>query len=494
MTASAEHTVALNPVLPGFYPDPSVCRVGERYYLANSTFEYLPGIPIHESTDLRSWHPIGAAVLSPEEYDLAKAADSGGIYAPTLRHHDGRFYIVSTQVNRRGATQFIISATDAAGPWSAPVWVEHADGFDPSLFFHDGRAYWCAARIVDPDGGRTAIWVREFDLRTNRLVGEEATIWTGALRDAVWSEGPHLYEREGWFYLLTAEGGTYRDHAITVARSRRITGPFENCPRNPILTHRHLGIGYPVQNVGHADLVQRTDGTWAAVLLAVRSDDGRHILGRETFVADIVWEDDWPVVNPGHGVLTGVGDRPSSWELAPARIGDALSVRGGTRFAEETERGVVLSGTRAGDAHHLHAALFHRLTHRSARMSVIFDEFGPGAALGLALRQSDAHSIRLEVHAGAARVLERRKSVDVEHDRWTLGDRPLSISADIDGSTVRFSIGDRTSRAVPTEVLSSEVAGGFVGTVWGPYVSGADATARVARIGYEGACTPPPVR
>nr|WP_277348502.1 glycoside hydrolase family 43 protein [Planctomonas sp. JC2975] len=476
--------------MPGFHPDPTLCRVGDRYYLANSTFEYVPGIPIHESTDLRTWRPIGSAILRPEEFDLADARDSGGIYAPTLRFHDGRFYLVAAQVDRAGDTQFVMSARHPAGPWSAPVWVADADGFDPSLFFHAGRAYWCAARILDAEAGRTAIWVREFDLETGRLVGHESVIWTGALRNAVWSEGPHLYEHDGWFYLLTAEGGTYRDHSVVVARSRSITGPYEQHLRNPLFTHRHLGRGYPVQNVGHADLVERPDGTWVAVLLAVRSDDGRHILGRETFVAEVTWEDGWPVINGETGVLTDVGDRPVEWNQNPARIGSALTVRRAADFAEETAEGVVLTDpARATDRHDTApAALFHRLQHRAARMSVSFDDIAAGAAVGLMLRQSDAHSIRIEVHGDVVRIIERRGGVDTVRDRWAREARhPLAIDAELRDSAVRFHVDGRTSAGLDTAALSSEVAGGFVGTMWGPFVvrgTALRAQARVRSLGY----------
>ncbi|WP_308466131.1 glycoside hydrolase family 43 protein [Rathayibacter soli] len=486
MPPSAQRKTELpNPVLPGFYPDPSLCRVGEHYYLANSTFEYLPGIPIHESTDLRTWRSLGAAITRPEKFDLGNARDSGGIYAPTIRYHDGRFYVVGSQVDHRPETQFIISAADPAGPWTSPIWVADADGFDPSVFFHDGTAYWCAARILDPGQyeGQTAIWVREIDMATGLFTGPETVVWGGALRGDTWSEGPHIFEREGWFYLLTAEGGTYRDHAVMIARSRSVTGPYENCPRNPIISHRHLGDRHPVQNVGHADFVQRTDGSWAAALLGVRTENGRHILGRETFVADVVWEHGWPVVNPGVGMLTAVGERTCAWELEPARVAGALSVRGDARFAAETTTGVVLS---ASANRGRPSALFYRLAHHRAQLLVTFDAVEPGAAVGLALRQSDSYSIRLEIDGRRVGIIERAADVDIERDHWTLSDdAPLEIVAETTASSVCFRVGERCSSAVDASVLSSETAGGFVGTVWGPYVAGAaGAQARLRRIAY----------
>ncbi|WP_243064307.1 glycoside hydrolase family 43 protein [Humibacter sp. RRB41] len=488
---NAPGRVPINPILPGFYPDPSICRVGDRYLLANSTFEYLPGIPLHESTDLIHWHPIGSAVTRPEAFGLETARDSGGLYAPTIRFHDGVYYLVGSQVDRGPDAQFILTASDPSGPWSDPVWVRGAEGFDPSIFFHGDAVYWCAARPAEPAEleGQTEIWVHEVDVATGRLLGDETVVWRGAARDAVWSEGPHLFERDGWFYLLTAEGGTYRDHAVVIARSRSVSGPYEGCPRNPILTHRHLGGTYPVQNVGHADLVERQDGTWAAVVLGVRVDGGRHILGRETFLAEVTWEDGWPVVNPGEGVLRDVGDRADVWAQHPPRADGALTVRGAADFAKETADGVVLTTpVSASGTPRRPSGLFHRLTHRAARMRVDFAEISPGAIAGLALRQSDTYSIRAEVDDGSVRVIERVAGVDTEHDSWTVDDaKTLSVVAELDPAQVRFRLGSRSSVPIDTAVLSSEVAGGFVGTVWGPFVAGAAGSrACVTGVGYRG--------
>ena len=488
MTASER--LAFNPVLPGFSPDPSICRVGDRYLVANSTFEYLPGVPIHESTDLIHWRAIGSAVTRPEAFGLETAGDSRGIYAPTIRFHDGVYYLVASQVDHEPDPQFILTASDPAGPWSEPVWVHGAAGFDPSVLFTDDTAYWCAARPARPAQfeGQTEIWVSEIDPATGTLLGEETVVWRGAAHGAVWSEGPHLFQRDGWFYLVTAEGGTFRDHAVVIARSHSVTGPYEGCPRNPILTHRHLGAAHPVQNVGHADFVQRQDGTWAAVVLGVRVHDDRHVLGRETFLADVVWEDDWPVVNPGVGMLVGVADRADAWAQQPARLAGALTVRGTPDFARQTVEGVVLTAREAvQDGPSMPSALFHRLTHDTARLAVTFGEIAEGAAAGLILRQSDAYSIRLEVHGESARVIERTGGVDAVRDGWTVDEvRGEALVADLEPSTVRFRIGDRRSCEVGTDVLSSEVAGGFVGTMWGPFVEGARAIAEVTRVEFRG--------
>ncbi|WP_263118518.1 glycoside hydrolase family 43 protein [Cellulomonas fimi] len=287
-----------NPVLAGCYPDPSVCRVGEWFYVVNSTFEYLPGLPVHRSRDLVHWEPVGHAVT--DRLDLAGVGSSRGLYAPTLRHHDGRFWLVCTAVDAGG--HFLLTAEDAAGPWSAPMWLA-GEGIDPSLFVDDdGRVWFHATRpAADPEwDGQTEIWLRE--LVDGALVGPEHVLWTGAVRGAVWSEGPHLYRIDGQYYLLTAEGGTEFHHAVVVARADRVTGPYLGDPANPVLTHRHLGRDVDVAAVGHADLVQAVDGSWWALLLGVRPYGGfHHNLGRETFLVPVTWQDGWPVFAPGEG-------------------------------------------------------------------------------------------------------------------------------------------------------------------------------------------------
>jgi len=299
-------TVFRNPVLPGCYPDPSICRAGDDYYLVNSTFEYFPGLPVFHSRDLIHWRQIGHVLSRPSQLPLQGVRCSGGLYAPTIRFWRGTFYVVCTLVDGKTRSgNFIVTASDPAGPWSEPIWLENAPGYDPSLFFdEDGRAWYTGNRLVTPANyeGHTEIWLQELDLSTMRLVGEPHVIWDGALKGAIWSESPHLYKVGGQYYLLTAEGGTAHHHAVSVARSDSITGPYQGNPGNPILTHRHLGLDYPIVGAGHADLVETRNGEWWMVLLAMRPYGGYfYNLGRETFLVPVRWEDGWPVVSPGSG-------------------------------------------------------------------------------------------------------------------------------------------------------------------------------------------------
>ena len=279
-----------NPVLPGFQPDPSICRVGDDYYLATSSFELFPGLPIHHSRDLVNWRLIGHALDRPIQIDLSRTLSSKGIFAPTLRHHNGRFYLICTDVG--GVENFILHATNPAGPWSDPVPVA-IDGIDPSLCFHEGRVYLTTSA---PD--QRGVMGAEINPDTGRLLTEPALWWRGT--GGKYPEGPHLYHRDGWFYLLISEGGTEFGHMITVARSRRAEGPYEPAPHNPILTHRSLD--HPLQSTGHGDLVQARDGSWWMVFLAARhvGYPPMHHLGRETCLAPVDWpEGGWPnVVTP----------------------------------------------------------------------------------------------------------------------------------------------------------------------------------------------------
>lgn len=297
---------AINPIIPGFYPDPSICGVGDDYYLVNSTFSYFPGIPIMHSKDLVHWEQIGNVMDRRSQIPLEGGGHSQGIFAPAIRYHDGIFYVICT--NETNGGNFIVTAKDPAGPWSEPAYLEGADGIDPTIFFDDdGKVYYIGTHPITEGrqyDGECHIWIQELDLEAMRLIGKSKDVWSGSMRFVHWPEGPHLYKKDGYYYMMLAEGGTDRNHSVTMCRSRSIWGPYENHFCNPILTHRHLGKDYPVQCVGHGDLVETPSGEWYMVMLGMRPIDGCTTLGRETFLARVVWENGWPVVNPGIGRLT----------------------------------------------------------------------------------------------------------------------------------------------------------------------------------------------
>ena len=314
---------AKNPILSGFYPDPSICRAGEDYYIVNSSFVYAPGVPIFHSRDLAHWEQIGNILDRPEQLPVKGSEISQGIYAPTIRFHDGLFYMITTNVSYGG--NFIVTAKDPAGPWSDPYYLgEDAPGIDPSLFFDDdGKCYYCGTR-PNPEGvrynGDWEIWVQELDLRQMKLVGESMAIWKGAVKGVIWPEGPHLYKIDGYYYLMHAEGGTGPEHSISIARSKKLFQWFEGCPRNPIFTHRNLGKNYPVIYAGHGDLVEDGKGNWYVVMLASRPCEGHSSMGRETFLAKVTWENRWPVIAEGVGHLEDTLELPTKEYRFPEEV------------------------------------------------------------------------------------------------------------------------------------------------------------------------------
>lgn len=293
-----------NPILAGFHPDPSVTRVGDRYYLVNSTFSYFPGIPVFESADLVHWRQIGNVIDRTSELNFDGLGVSRGIFAPSIRFHAGVFYVAATAVDAGG--NFLSVARNPAGPWSDPIWLPQLDGIDPSLFFDDDdRAY--LLNNGPPPGkaryeGHRAIWMQQIDLATRRLIGPRRVLINGGVHPRthpVWIEGPHLYQRAGWYYLMCAEGGTSTQHSEVILRSRTVWGPFRAYRANPILTQRDLSAGRvnPIADVGHADLVVGPDERWWAVFLGVRPYQHVHFnTGRETFLLPVTWRHGWPII------------------------------------------------------------------------------------------------------------------------------------------------------------------------------------------------------
>jgi alpha-N-arabinofuranosidase len=409
-------TLVRNPILPGCHPDPSICRVGDEYFLVTSSFEYLPGLPIHRSTDLVHWELIGHAIDRPGMLDMTGMASSSGLYAPTLRHHDGVFWLICTLVDQNDPARggnFVITATDPAGPWSDPVQLG-TDGIDPSIFFDDdGRAWVQGTRLArNPQWhDQTEIWLREFDTAALTLIGPEYVIWRGAVIGAVWSEGPHLYKVDGRYLLVTAEGGTSMDHAVMVARADSVTGPYVGDRANPVLSHRQLGRTADVVAVGHADLVEAVDGTWWAVLLGMRPYGGLHAnLGRETFLAPVEWEDGWPVFAPREGRVpdevevpfaAGARQEPSTtiapgdgrWTSVRALPGEVADAVGGGWLLPLRPEGPT-------DPQPF-AFLGVRQQHTDLDFTLrLSGRLVPGEEAGLLIRQSERDHVRLAVLGG----------------------------------------------------------------------------------------------
>lgn len=308
-----------NPILPGFHPDPSICRVDGEYFIATSTFEWFPGVRLHRSRDLVHWKPCGHALTRPAQVELRGNEDSGGVWAPCLTHADGRFWLIYSNVRAwerltKDVKNYLVTAPSIEGPWSDPVFLNGL-GFDPSLFHDDDGRKWLvqmqwnhrAAAVPELFDG---IVLQEFSARENRLVGPRHRIFSGSILGM--TEGPHLYKRNGRYYLLTAEGGTSWEHAATLARASVIEGPYEVDPSGPLLCARHAP-DHPLQKTGHACVVHG-DGAdvWVAYLCARPLARSRHCpLGRETALARAHWT--------GDGWLRIEGD-PDDPALPPLHI------------------------------------------------------------------------------------------------------------------------------------------------------------------------------
>ena len=503
-----------NPILSGCYPDPSICRSGDDYYMVTSSFEYYPGVPIFHSKDLVHWRQLGHVLDRPSQLNLDGTPCSKGIYAATIRYHNGIYYMVTTFVESQEGERrnFYVTAEDPAGPWSDPVWIEGAPGIDSSFFFDDdGRAYVMANRR--PPGGQLypkhmEIWLQEIDLRTGKLIGDRFSLWDGAMKFIHAQEAPHIYKVNGYYYLLIAEGGTGHTHAVTVARSKQVAGPYEGCLSNPILTHRHLGRSAAVTNIGHADLVETQNGEWWLVCLGSRPYGGAYRnLGRETFLAPVVWEDGWPVVNPGKGIVELESPRPNlpehRWPSQPAcdafesKTLDhrwnfirtprgsfwSLSERPGylrLKLKPETVTGWENPSFIGRRQQHMRFA---------ARTVMEFKPEQEAEAAGIVLLQNNDYHYRFEYamsggkrvmrlierKGGEERIIARHPVPSVE----TFGDAPdrIYLLVEADGQCYRFgyaySAEEWVSLAeqVDGTLLSTDVAGGFVGAYIGLYAT-----------------------
>ena len=485
-----------NPILPGFYPDPSVCRVGEDYYLVNSTFACFPGVPIFRSRDLLNWTQIGNILDRPSQLPLGSSGHSEGIYAPTIRYHEGTYYMVTTNVGNGG--NFLVKASDPAGPWSDPCWLEGADGFDPNLIFEDdGTCYYIGTKERSEGGtynGDNEIWIQKLNLETMKLEGEPTALWYGFMKHAIWPEGPHILKKDEWYYILYAETGTAFEHCIAVARSRNLMGPYEGNRCNPIFTHRHLGKQYPITCVGHADLVDDGKGNWYMVMLACRPWEGYTLMGRETFLAEVVWEDDWPVVNPGVGhLIPGEEDENAEkyrksysfakdqWPMEMLRLrtpGDGVM-----EMQDGTLRMHMAGASLRDKATPAFAAVRQQHHHFAVETTFRFSSDCSAAdCAGLGYMQNEDNQIRAEVFGEAG-----HRSLRVVNCVKGTEEEISSVPAEAgEAITLRFEVSGRKASVyyrgqkewitaaedICLTHLSTEEAGGFVGCIIGMYASG----------------------
>ena len=497
-----------NPVLPGFHPDPSIERVGDDFYLVSSTFSWFPGVPVFHSRDLVNWRLIGHAITRESQASFRGLGTNRGIFAPTISWHDGKFYMVTTCIEC--GDNFYVTATDPAGPWSEPVWLDF-DGIDPSLFFdEDGRAW--MVNNGPPVGeplyeGHRAIWIQEFDVASGQLTGPRKMIVDGGVNleeQPIWAEGPHIYKVDGWYYLMPAEGGTADQHSQTIYRAKEPMGPYEPGPFNPILTQRNLDPNRPdrVEATGHADLVKLDDGSWWGVFLATRPFEGQStLLGRETFLLPVRWVDGWPRFLDEGEYVPPLVRKPALPPGPPADWGQWREEFDGTALGGEwiglrapvnsyrLENGALAlaPGADAAGSLGLPSFIGRRMRHHTATVETVVD-FAPVSAgdfAGLMAFMDEAHFITLGIEGtgnGRSVTLRRRISAEASERGEVLASAPIPASGavelrvGIDKGTAHLAwraAGEDQWRelaaGVDVEPMASIHAGLFTGVVIGPY-------------------------
>lgn len=482
VTNPNEKVTYTNPVIPGFFSDPSVCRVGDDYYLVNSTFEYFPGVPVFHSKDLVNWEMIGYCINRATQ--LPKGLN---IFATTIRYHEGTFYMITTNIGGEG--NFYVTATNPAGSWSDPIFTE-VQGIDPDLFFdEDGKVY-CISSTFE---------LHEIDIKTGKFLSEGRTVWNGI--GGRYAEGPHIYKKDGFYYLMAAEGGTEEAHSETIARSKNIWGPYNANPANPILAHCNaVGQNNPIQGVGHADIINAHDGSWWIVFHGYRStgDGTHHILGRETCLAPVSWpKNGWPVVN-GNGTATvnmtcptlplipvaeksGLSDfnsevLPLEWNYLryPVTANYSLSARkgylrlSGSEQTIENHKSPTFIGRRAQDMNF------------TATTQMEFNPQKDNEVAGIILLNNGAHFDLLVKQSKGKRVLVCRLHFgNVVHNSEEIPLKSGAVKLIVKGERTSFSFGYaqgndtfKEVQKVPSKYLSSETAGGFTGLYVGLYATG----------------------
>ena len=496
-----------NPILSGYYPDPSVTRVGDNYYLVLSSFAHYPGLPIFRSKDLVNWTQIGNAIDRPEQLDFTGMRTSQAVFAPDISHHDGVFYIVNTCVECKG--NFVMTAKDPAGPWSNPTWLPF-EGIDPSIYWEGDKAYIVNNRApAEPPryDGHRAIWIQEYDWRAGKMVGDSTQLINGGVdisKKPVWIEGPHIFRKDGYYYLTAAEGGTSVNHSQVALRSKFLRGPYVPFAGNPILTQRDLDPARPnpVTSTGHAKLVETQNGDWYATFLGVRPYEGdSYNIGRETFMLAVTWKDGWPIILPKGRPVPFVGTKPRLPVSPPSRIstsgdfgyvdsfdGSKLAMQWvgvrtpKTPFYRLDHGDLILDrGGRIGDLSKVPSFVGRRQQHHVATMSttVRFTPDTDGDRAGLVAMQSDANYLFFGITRIAGKPVVALYKTDKGKEQLVAsapvtGTGPVTLTIRANGGTMAFDYdgagGKKTlARDVDARILSTKTAGGFVGTLVGPY-------------------------
>ena len=504
-----------NPILQGFYPDPSIVRVGRDYYLVNSTFIWFPGIPVFHSRDLVNWTQIGNAIDRSSQLNFAKLNTWQGVYAPDISFHAGTFYIINTCVPCGG--NFVITAKNPAGPWSEPTWLP-IDGIDTSLFFDEDGSAWIINNGPPEEKpryeGHRAIWLQQFDTKQMKLIGPRKVLIDSGVHpeeNPIWIEGPHIFRKDGAYYLIAAEGGTAEGHSEVVFRSNKVTGPYVPFADNPILTQRDLK-GSPITSTGHASFVKTPSGDWWSVFLGVRPyDDQNFNTGRETFLMPVRWEQGWPRITDHGARVPWVARRPNlpAGTRAPVPTSGSFTIRDEFNGSKLPPYWMMMRNPvgkwwrLAGGALHLDArgtalgdmgnpSLWaRRQQHLNATVTtrVRFSPPSDAAEAGLAAMQNDEYFYYLAVgrdHGKRVVRLRRRAGGPDAMAGAVLASSPIPngpIELRINARGAAYDFGwsadgkswHSLARNADGTLLSTKKSGGFVGAVFALYAHGASA-------------------
>jgi beta-xylosidase len=487
-----------NPLIAGFSPDPSITLVDGAYYLATSTFEYLPGIPVYRSTDLATWTHIGNVATRPEQVGVEYVATGGGVWAPTIRYHDGVFYIIVT-VAMSGRGCVVFTATDPAGPWSDGITIDGVGGIDPDLAWDDdGTAYVTFSGLSTSGenmGQHLGIQQVQVDLAAGKALEPPRSLWSGT--GLKFPEAPHLYHRGNYWYLLIAEGGTERGHSVSVARGPSPEGPFDGHPANPVLTA--CGTSRPIQNTGHADLIDTPDGGTALVLLGVRPlglTQSFSPLGRETFITPVSWADGWPRPEPVLLNPRDTADEEEAFDFAdPAALEEPgwLAIRTTPASVASVADGRLSITGHIGLDDPRPQFVGRRQRHLTAVVSAVVD--ASGGTGGLAARYNEHHWFGLEV-CGTA--VTARAHVAGLAQAWEVtvpaGDVELRMemtlpaatfdSAALGGDRIRLLAGSTLVTELDGRYWTAETCASFTGRMIGLYASAG--TVRFGDFRYRG--------
>lgn len=470
-----------NPIIRGMYPDPSVCRGEDKYYMVCSSFQFFPGVPLFESTDMINWKQIGNCITRPSQIKLDNVRSSGGIFAPTIRYHQGRFYMVTT--NDSFSENFYIYTDDIYGEWSEPIVVEQ-DGIDPSLFFDNGKCYFISNGSDEKGVG--SVQMCEIDIATGKKLTESKILWQGT--GGRFLEAPHIYRFGEYYYLLEAEGGTEYGHMVNYARSKSVWGPYEPYQNNPVLTNRNLG-GYPIQAAGHGDIIEDKKGNWWFVHLAFRQIDKWftfHHLGREVCLVPMKWrEDNWFELGV-HGTTPVQVTLPDSISFTPqdfsyektfeklTRKNDWLFLRHpNEKNYAFTEHSLKLKGTTItldDVASPTFAALRQQEFHEE-----IYCDIAPGRQqAGICFYMDEKHHYEIIADGNEGNIFLRQRIGVLCHDNDKVAVTEDCCRVHIIADNLQYhfylvnTTGEETALgAAETRYLSSEVAGGFTGVVMG---------------------------